>query len=191
MAVMRKVLFLTLTVSFVLALSLTAGCGSKTEADSKGASGVDTSGLVTGASVGNLAPDFKLENINGGSIELSSLKGKVVIIDFWDTWCPPCKRAMPTLQQLSQSYEGDLVIVGVALGRDGVAKVRSFVEEKGLTFQFALADAPQYTVLRDYGGVQSIPTTFLVDRDGVIRNIWTGEMPQATYEGAIRTALGV
>lgn len=192
---LRKVILLTLTAACTL--TLIAGCGNKTEAEKAGsassaASGPSpASGLTTGPNVGNLAPDFKLQRIDGGTIELSSLKGKAVIIDFWDTWCPPCKRAMPTLQQLSEAYAGDLVIVGVAMGRDGVAKVRSFVEQNHLTFEFALADAPQYKVLRDYGGVQSIPTTFLLDRDGVIRNVWTGEMPHATYESAIRAALGV
>ena len=77
------------------------------------------------------------------------------------------------------------------MGREGREKVQSFVAENNLTFEFVMADAPQYTVFKNYGGVQSIPTTFLVDREGVIRNVWSGERTQAVYEKAVRAALGV
>ena len=174
------------------------GCGkdsatedSSADMSGSGKSGTDHAGLVIGPLKGNLAPNFNLKRIAGGSLELDSLKGKAVLIDFWDTWCPPCRRALPHLQEISEAYAGDLVVVGVAMGRDGEAKVRSYIKDNGLTFEFVLADAPNYTVMRDFGGVQSIPTTFLLNRDGVIQNIWTGAMPKAEYEKAVRLALGV
>jgi peroxiredoxin len=166
---------------------LMAGCGQKSEAEGRAGG----QGLVVGSRTGDLAPDFSLQRIDGGTLDLASLKGKAVLIDFWDTWCPPCRRAMPHLQEISEAYAGDLVVIGVAMGRDGEEKVRSYVKNNGLTFEFVLADAPNYTVLRDYGGVQSIPTTFLVDRQGVIRNVWTGALPKAEYEKAVRSVLGV
>jgi peroxiredoxin len=147
--------------------------------------------MVVGARKGNLAPDFNLKKIHGGQLELSSLKGKAVLIDFWDTWCPPCRKALPHLQEISDAYADDLVVVGIAMGRDGEKKVRDYVEQNNLTFPMVLADAPQYSVMRDFGGIQSIPTTFLIDRDGVIQEIWTGAMPKAEYEKAVRKVLGV
>jgi peroxiredoxin len=183
--VIRKSL-LPLLVIFLMGL-LMAGCGQKSEAEGRAGG----QGLVVGSRTGDLAPDFSLQRIDGGTLDLASLKGKAVLIDFWDTWCPPCRRAMPHLQEISEAYAGDLVVIGVAMGRDGEEKVRSYVKNNGLTFEFVLADAPNYTVLRDYGGVQSIPTTFLVDRQGVIRNVWTGALPKAEYEKAVRSVLGV
>ena len=175
---------------FLLALVLVTGCSGDQEQASAGDTAAHSGQAVIGANVGNLAPDFSLQDLAGGRISLSEHKGKVVLIDFWDTWCPPCRRALPRLQELSDAYAGDLVVIGVAMGRDGEAKVRSYVESNQLTFPFALADAPQYSVLRDYGGVQSLPTTFLVDREGIIRQVWTGEKPKAVYEKAVRLAMG-
>lgn len=190
LAVTAKYKLLSL-VGFLIVSGLVGGCSKDPATESSNQGSAGQSGLVVGARQGNLAPDFNLKRIDGGTLELSSLKGKAVLIDFWDTWCPPCRKAMPHLQEISETYAGDLVVVGVAMGRDGEAKVQSYVRDNGLTFEFVLADAPQYTVMRDFGGVQSIPTTFLVDREGVIRNIWTGAMPKAEYEKAVKQVLGV
>jgi len=188
---------LALIIMILLAGSLMAGCSGNHDAENTQQANEQatqddaTSGLVTGAQVGNLAPNFTLKNISGGDLSLTSLKGKAVIIDFWDTWCPPCRRAMPTLQAISETYSDDLVIVGVAMGREGEEKVRKYVQDNGLTFEFVLADAPQYSVMSDFGGIKSIPTTFLVDRQGVIRKIWTGEMTRAVYENEVKAVLGI
>ena len=188
-----KLNLLGVLIFLLLATMMTGGCSKDSTSDSpqQATSGNSESGLVVGPRQGNLAPNFNLKRIDGGNLELSSLKGKAVLIDFWDTWCPPCRKALPHLQEISDTYAEDLVVVGVAMGRDGEAKVQSYVKDNGLTFEFVLADAPQYTVMRDFGGVQSIPTTFLLDRDGVIRNIWTGAMPKAEYEKAVKQVLGV
>jgi peroxiredoxin len=183
--VKRKSLTLLNILSLALLLII-VGCTGGND-DSAG----DTGSQVVGPDVGNLAPDFNLKDLAGGYLSLSDHKGKAVLIDFWDTWCPPCRKAMPHLQELSEIYQDDLVVVGVALGREGEAKVRTFVEQNKLTFPFVLADAPDYTVLRDYGGIQSIPTSVLVDREGVIRQIWAGAQSKATYEKGIRQVLGV
>jgi peroxiredoxin len=195
----NKTTFL-LTLTLILSVGLLmSGCSNDTETAENTQAAAQTSeqggavqgDLVVGPLKGNLAPNFNLKNIHGGTVELASLKGKAVLIDFWDTWCPPCRRALPHLQELSEAYAADLVVVGVAMGRDGEAKVKSYVEENNLDFTFVMADAPQYQVMRDFGGVQSIPTTFLVDREGVIRQIWTGAMPKAAYEEAVRQVIGV
>lgn len=185
-------------LALFLIILLASGCSKDSSSDAgsaelatSGKVNVAESGPVVGPRQGNLAPNFKLQRLDGGTLELGSLKGKAVLIDFWDTWCPPCRKALPHLQEISETYSGDLVVVGVAMGRDGADKVRSYVAQNELTFEFVLADAPQYTVMRDFGGVQSIPTTFLLDREGVIHKIWTGAMPKAEYEKAVRQVLGV
>ncbi len=145
--------------------------------------------LPVGGEVGNLAPDFDLKNIAGGTLQLSSLRGKVVIIDFWDTWCPPCRKALPHLEAISHEYSKDVVVVGVAFGRDGEAKVKEYVSQNNLTFPMVLAD-PEFKVTKDFGGVQSIPTTFMVDADGVIVKKWVGGHSREEYENAVKLILG-
>lgn len=184
-------------LALVALLSLTAltaltACSGGGEAgqDQAAADHQPPADAVPGGNVGNLAPDFDLKNIAGGTLKLSSLRGKAVIIDFWDTWCPPCRKALPALEAVSQAYPDDLVVLGVAFGREGEDKVRSFVKQQKLTFPMVMAD-PEFQVVRDYGNFQSIPTTFLVDRSGVIVKRWVGGHSREEYESAVKAVLGV
>jgi peroxiredoxin len=170
---------LLLAVSAVLLL---AGCGSGDRAEQAAAGG------GVGGDVGDLAPDFTLERVAGGSLTLSSLRGKTVILDFWDTWCPPCRKALPDLQELSETYADDLVVVGLAMAQEGEAKVRQFTRERGLTFEMVLYDQDP-ALIQAFGGIQSIPTTFLIGPDGVIRYKWIGAAPKAAYETQVRRVL--
>lgn len=167
-------IYRTTTALLVLLLLAAAGCGEAPE---------------TGSQVGNVAPAFDLERVDGGRLALADLKGKAVLIDFWDTWCPPCREAMPHLQELSTEHAGDLEVVGVAIGRDGKAAVARFVKERGLTFPVVLMDS-EYKIAADYGNIQTIPTTVLVDRDGVIRKIWVGGQPKEEYAKGLAQVLG-
>jgi len=139
--------------------------------------------------VGAVPVDFNLKRVAGGNLQLHSLRGKAVIVDFWDTWCPPCRKALPHLQELSEAYGSDLVVVGVALGREGEAKVQAYIRDNGLTFEFVMMDA-EAKVVKDFGNFQSIPTTFLLDRDGSIVQKWTGYNPKAEYENGIKKVIG-
>ena len=178
----------------ILAVGILAGsgCGSDPE---NAASGSDNTGsqaqapAPAAASKGSPAPDFTLKKIDGGELQLSSLRGKAVIVDFWDTWCPPCRKAMPHLQELSVTYSDDLVVVGVALGREGEAKVRSFVQNHGITFEMVMFNNDQ-KLIHSFGGIQSIPTTFLIDSEGIIREKWVGGLSKAEYERGIKAVLG-
>ncbi len=187
---LKKVLTQTLVLLLLLALSLAAGCGSgdsettaQTASDDAGAAA-----LTIGSTKGHLAPDFTLLNLAGGDLTLSNLRGKAVIVDFWDTWCGPCRVALPHLQELSETYTNELVVVGVAFGREGEAKVRSFTKANGLTFEMVLLGKTS-TILADYGGIQSIPTTFLIDADGVIQKKWIGGANKSSYEQAILSVI--
>ncbi|MEN8005660.1 MAG: TlpA disulfide reductase family protein [Candidatus Krumholzibacteriota bacterium] len=177
---------------FILACGTLAlsGCGSE-----QGETGAENAGTDTQparpvvARKGGPAPDFTLRKINGGNLQLSSLQGKAVILDFWDTWCPPCRRAMPHLQELSETYSDDLVVVGVAMGREGEAKVRSYTVNNGLTFEMVMFNNDP-NLITAFGGIQSIPTTFLIDREGVIREKWVGGFGKETYEAAVKNVIG-
>ena len=168
-------LVLTLMVPI---LSLTAGCG-----------GEEKPAATVGVAPGDQAPDFDLARLDGGQLRLSALRGKAVIIDFWDTWCPPCREALPHLEALSVEYKDQLEVVGVAIGRNGRDAVAKYVRDHNLTFPMVLMDE-RYQTAKDFGGVQSIPTTFLIDADGVVRKMWVGGHGKAVYEDELKKVIG-
>jgi len=138
-----------------------------------------TSGTAT------LAPDYQLESIEGGSQKISDYRGSVVMLNFWATWCGPCKREIPDFIELQKTYgPKGLKIVGVAL--DEPADVRSFVRANGLNYPVLIGNAE---IAQAYGGVQSIPTTFLIDREGKIVTSAVGLRPKETWEQAIQGLL--
>lgn len=177
---------LSLLLSLVVLGALVSACGGN-ESETTAQQGQPAAlQAPAGAVVGATVPDFALQRLDGSTLTLSELRGKAVMIDFWDTWCPPCRAAMPHLQEISEAYKGDLVIVGVAFGRQGKDAVAKFVQENGLTFEFVLANQK---VLTDFGGLPSIPTTFLVDRDGKVVKKWVGGQDKEIYEAAVRSAV--
>jgi len=170
----------------LMALLLAAGCGDSAQDDGQAEGQSATMTAPAGAKVGAEVPDFRLARLDGSTLQLSDLRGKAVLLDFWDTWCPPCRAAMPHLQEISESYDGDLVVVGIAFGRQGKEAVEKFVADHGLTFEFVLADQK---VVTDFGGLQSIPTTFLVDRRGEVTHKWVGGQSKQAYESAVKSVL--
>ncbi len=113
-----------------------------------------------------MAPDFRLENLEGKLIELKSLKGKVVLLNFWATWCGPCKEEMPSMENLYQRFDRkDFTLLAVSVDFEEREKVKRFIEKKGYTFPILLD--PKGKVL-DLYRVRAIPTTFLIDRRGAI-----------------------
>ena len=136
--------------------------------------------LVTPASGSNrmeAAPDFSLMNRNGEMVTLSEFRGQVVLINFWATWCAPCRKEMPYLEQIYQRYERlGVTLLGVNV-EDGPEEAKAFLKETPVTFP-VLFDTDK-TVSSLYG-VEAMPTTILVDRQGKIRFIHYGY--QAGYE---------
>ena len=186
-----KILLQLLSLVLLLAISIVAGCGSSIEEETANNTEQSTETAADaniGHVAGKVAPNFSIKRLDGSDLVLNELRGKVVMIDFWDTWCPPCLRAMPHLQELSEIYHDDLVVVGVSLGQQGAAKVQEYVNKTGITFEIVVL-APGNTVLEDFGGITGIPTSFLLDADGVIRKVWTGGADLATYEKAVKAAL--
>ena len=118
-----------------------------------------------------LAPNFTLPSVDGKTITLSKLRGKVVLLDFWATWCAPCRTAIPHLNDLYKAYRTrGLEIIGVSLDTGSQERVKRFAVSMSIQYPIIMADD---NVLKDYG-IAPIPTTFLIDRNGHISNKWVG-----------------
>ncbi len=125
------------------------------------------------AQVGNLAPDFTLQDVSGAAASLSSYRGKVVLLEFWASWCPPCKAALPDLIALQEKYHArGFTVIGVSLdyGSDVAAKVAKFSSENNINYPLLIADD---SVSRMYN-VMSIPVSFLINKDGIIMEQYIG-----------------
>ncbi|AIM15044.1 MULTISPECIES: peroxiredoxin [Neobacillus] len=130
-----------------------------------------TSAAKEGLSVGAKAPDFELKTLTGDSVKLSDLKGKKVMLNFWATWCPPCKEEMPAMEKLHKEAGEDLLILAVNI--DPHLDVQGFVNENKLTFPILL-DTDD-TVNEKYQ-ILSIPTTYFIDSKGIIQHVSLGSM---------------
>ncbi len=118
------------------------------------------------------APDLVLPTLDGGQARLGDLRGRPVILNFWASWCPPCRLEMPALQRVHEAYEGRIVVVGVHMTvADTVERARAFVQERGLTFPIWLD--VQGRASETYN-VVSLPTTFFIDARGTICEVVVG-----------------
>ncbi len=164
-------MFRKAVVPVLLAVVLAAGC---TRSDRPAAS-------APGA-----APDFTLADLDGKNVRLADLKGKVVLVEFWATWCPPCRESIPGLERLYQSYGGKgLVVLGVSMDEDDSATLKRFAAQKGITYTVLRGDdevASKYLV-------RSIPALFLVNKDGMVAKQYLGEGNEDSLEKDIRSLL--
>lgn len=125
---------------------------------------------------GDNAPDFTLTDLSGTPVSLSSLKGKVVMLEFWATWCPPCKEAVPELNAIYGRYkERGFVLIGVSVdkGADTMYAITSYAKKHSITYPVVLADS---STNNSYS-VTSIPTSFIIDKDGKVINKRIGFIP--------------
>ena len=120
------------------------------------------------------APDFALPSLKGDTVRLSDFQGKVVILDFWATWCNPCRQEIPGFIRIYSDYKDKgVVVIGVAL--DKPEKVKRFAEEYGMNYPVVIGDRE---VARKYGGIMGIPTTFILDKEHRIRKKVVGWRPE-------------
>lgn len=144
-------------------------------------------GTQTGGG-GSAAPAFELPAVGGGSKGLADYEGKVVMLNFWATWCGPCKREIPDFIELQNEYrDKGFEIVGVSLDQPGEeGAVVQFVSQYGINYDVLHGDGD---IAQAYGGVRSIPTTFLIDREGNVVSSKVGLTPKATWAEEIEKLL--
>ena len=173
------------SLGLLLALLWTA-CGvppgNRRDTASSGASSDD------GTTGSRVVPDFALEDVHGKLVRLSDTAGKVRLIDFWATWCPPCREAIPGFKELYRTY-GDKGFMILAISMDGEEAKKilpPFVERYKIPYTNIIGNDD---VAQAFGGVVGLPTTFLVDREGRIVETFVGGVPKEVFEKKIRELL--
>ena len=126
-------------------------------------------------------------NLEGKAVSLSDFKGKVVVLDFWATWCAPCRDEIPGFVELQKQF-GDkgLVVIGVSLDQEGAAFVQKFTQQHGITYPVVIGDKE---VVAAYDGIDVLPTTFIIDRAGKVVKGHRGFTPRETFESDIAPLL--
>ena len=132
------------------------------------------------------APGFTLTDTKGKKISLAEYKGKIVIIDFWATWCPPCRRGIPDLIKIQKEYKNKVTVIGISLDTDTKKDVVPFMKNMGINYTVVYANAQ---VVQDYGNVEAIPTSFIIDKEGKIIDQHIGLTPEETYINEINKLL--
>jgi len=176
---------------FILVLSWFTGCSKETAVDKTGEEQrIAMQNSVEEEKWGN-APDFTLPKLGGGQFRLSSLKGKVIILDFWATWCPPCRKGIPDFVELYSKYKDrGLEIVGVCLDKE--AKVKPFAKKMGIKYTLVFGDQEttnKYRSIKGTKGMRYVPTTLVIDKDGNIAKVHIGFVPRETFEEKIKELL--
>ena len=142
---------------------------------------------VASAKDRKVAPDFILMDANGAPIKLSDFRGKVVVLNFWATWCGPCKIEIPWFIEFEKRYtDRGFAILSVSMDEDGWRTVKPFVRQNAMNYTVTVGSG-QVTQL--YGGVESLPSTFLIDREGRIAGSHIGLVSKHEYEGEIMELL--
>ncbi len=167
---MKKSIFV-----FLLAAVLIAGCGTADKTEDKAA---ETKAM----------PAFSLNDIDDTVFDSASLQGKVVIIDFWATWCPPCKKEIPHFIELHEEYKDQgLLVVGISVDED-INALEEFVKDNNVNYISLKMDKEQ-KIVGLFGGIKGIPTTFIVDREGNIVEKFVGYRDKEVFVEAIEKLL--
>ena len=135
------------------------------------------------------APEFALKDANGATVRVADYKGKVLLLNFWATWCVPCKAEMPWFEEFERKYKDrGFAVLGASLDEDGWQVVKPYLDEHKLNYRIILAN-PEMAQL--YGVVDALPTTFVIDAQGRIAAIHTGLVSKATYATQIEQLLEI
>lgn len=145
---------------------------------------LSTAGDATPANLRKAAPDFTLVDANGASIRLSDFKGKVVLLDFWATWCHGCKTEIPWYMEFQQKYrDKGLSVIGVAMDEDGWKSVKPYIDKIKINYTIVVGNqelAKQY-------GAESLPVSLLIDREGKVAESHAGMVDKAAFEKDVQT----
>jgi peroxiredoxin len=134
------------------------------------------------------APDFVLEQMNGDTFRLSDHSGEIVVLNFWATWCPPCRQEIPGFITLQEEF-GDqgVTFVGVSLNKDGFSSVRPYAEKMGINYPLVVDDG---SVAPQYGGIRILPSTVLIGPEGAIQHRKVGYFPEEQLRNRLNAMLG-
>ena len=133
------------------------------------------------------APAWKLKDVDGNVVSSDQFKGKVLVVDFWATWCGPCRTEIPGYVALQKKYrDAGLVVIGVSLDQQGPGVVKKFITTQKVDYQIVMGTDE---VVEAFGGMDAIPTTFIIDRDGNIRDRKVGAEPAEEFEGRLKEFL--
>ena len=177
---MRKVVISLLLISFVVVYSF-INIASETNGETK-------TELLTESNYDvDKAPDFTLTSTDGKKIKLSNYKGKIVILDFWATWCGPCRIGIPDLIEIQKEYKDKVVVIGISLDQDRTLKdVIPFIKEYKINYPVVYGTEQ---VVIDYGYIEAIPTTFILDTKRNIVDKFIGLVPKSSYVNKIKSLL--
>ncbi|MCP3030103.1 redoxin domain-containing protein [Halobacillus sp. A1] len=137
------------------------------------AEGPATDDPETGLDKGQLAPDFSLERLNGEETKLSDLRGKKVMLNFWATWCPPCRAEMPDMEKFHQNEDVEILAVNLTETESSVGDVEEFADEFGLSFQILKDKNSEVSTIYE---VNPVPTSVFIDEEGKIQSVMLGAM---------------
>jgi peroxiredoxin len=133
------------------------------------------------------APAFALKDVNGATVRLSDYRGKVVLLNFWATWCGPCKFEIPWFIEFEQvNKDRGFAVVGISMDEEGWAVVKPFLAEMNVNYRTLLGND---IIAQLYGGVDALPTSFLIDRDGKVASMHQGLISKNTYKDEIQELL--
>ena len=142
---------------------------------------------------GEKAADFTLKDLNGDEVSLSDYEGKVVLLNFWATWCPPCRAEIPHFVELVEELGNEgLVVLGISADRGGPDVVRKWLANNPVNYPMVMSSPEVYTTYQNYlspGERGGIPFTFVIDRKGMIRQRLVGYRDKATWEGILKPLL--
>ncbi|HEY83275.1 MAG TPA: TlpA family protein disulfide reductase [Dehalococcoidia bacterium] len=178
----RHLALVVLALSMLVAIQ---GCAASPPDSGRGA-GARAIELEPAPEVGHPAPDFSLKDLDGNTVRLRDLRGRVVFINFWASWCPPCRAEMPEIEAVHQEYKDKgVVVIGVDIS-EPESVVRQYIRQGGFSWTIVLDSTGE--VARDYR-ITAIPTSFFVDRDGVIRAVNVGAMTKRAMEEKLAQAM--
>jgi len=133
-------------------------------------------------------PPFLVNDLNGNVISTAAWHGKVVLLNFWATWCPPCREEIPMMIELASRYKDRLQIIGVSMDDAPAEEVREFAQHEGISYPVVMGSR---AISAEYGGVPALPTTFVVNTDGRIVQKHSGLYPIEVYDNEVRSLLGM
>ena len=184
----RTLLLLAIALAITAALGLGSSIYALRRARSASVSSNASSSVIRFAKNPEAAPAFLLHDINGKIVSTADWKGKVVILNFWATWCPPCREEIPELVRLQIKYKDKLLIIGASEDEDGPQKVQQFVQRYGVNYPIVMATKE---LIDNYGGVPALPTSFLIDPEGRIVQKHTGLYEYDVYDREVRALAGL